>query len=58
MKNIKGLKNGYKGIFRIIKKWSEIDKFDLIIYYSKFKKIIFLSYLSKGEYKEAFKSLI
>jgi len=58
MQNIKGLERGYKGVFKVIKKWTEINKFDLLNYYLKFKKIIFLSYIKKGDYTEACKSLI
>lgn len=58
MRNIPGLYQGYKIIYRQLLEWPEFSITRRIIYFYKMKKFIFLSFLSVNQYKEAFKALI
>lgn len=58
MCNIDALYLGYKRIYRYLTNWPEFSLMHRLLYWYKVKKSISLSYLSRGRYVDAFKTMI
>ena len=58
MRDIHGLYQGYRRIYRQLLGWPEFSTASRIVYFCKMKKIITLSFLSARKYPEALKTLV
>jgi glycosyltransferase involved in cell wall biosynthesis len=58
MSDIDGLGRSYHSVFKLLKQMPEVNRYDRLVFYTRVKRIMFLSYLVAGRWSDAIGTLV